>query len=464
MNLGANIMSESTTPVAKNQQLEVTFTDLTQDGSGVAKVDGYTLFIPGGLPGEKATIQVIKTKKGYGYGRLLELTESSDRRAEPPCPYYDQCGGCAIQHISAEGQLAYKREIVRDALERIGGLIDIPVESTLGMDEPWSYRNKIQVPVAVQNGKFAFGFYKKRSHDIVDMEHCMITDPLIDDIVQTARQVAEENSIAPYDEVKNRGVLRHVMARVGKKTGEVMVVFVTRTEELPHRKTLIRELTERYPQIKSIAQNINTKRTNAIFGDTTKTLWGRDVIYDQIGDVTFAISARSFFQVNPTQTEVLYGKALEFAGLTGKETVIDAYCGIGTISLFLAKQAKHVYGVEIVPEAIEDAKKNAELNKITNATFEVGKSEDVIPNWRDQGIEPDVIVVDPPRKGCDASLIDTMIAMQPERIVYVSCNPATLARDLNLLTAGGYEVKKVQPVDMFPQTMHVECCVSLEKK
>ncbi|MCO7124595.1 23S rRNA (uracil(1939)-C(5))-methyltransferase RlmD [Sporolactobacillus shoreicorticis] len=456
-------MSESNIPVAKNEQLEVSFSDLTQDGSAVAKVDGYTLFIPGGLPGEKAIIQVIKTKKGYGYGRLIELTKTSDRRAEPPCPYYDQCGGCAIQHISSEGQLAYKREIVQNALERIGGLTDIYVESTLGMAKPWRYRNKIQVPVAQQNGKFAFGFYKKRSHDIVTMDHCMITEAIIDDIVQTARQIAEEHHVMPYDETKHRGVLRHIMARVGKKTGEVMVVFVTRTEELPHRKTLIRELIERYPHIKSIAQNINTKRTNAIFGDTTKTLWGRDVIYDQIGGVTFAISARSFFQVNPTQTEVLYGKALEYAELTGQETVIDAYCGIGTISLFLAKQAKHVYGVEIVPEAIEDARKNAELNKITNATFKVGKSEDVIPVWRDQGINPDVIVVDPPRKGCDASLIDTMTAMQPQRIVYVSCNPATLARDLKLLTAGGYQVKKVQPVDMFPQTMHVECAVLMTR-
>ncbi|WP_028983581.1 23S rRNA (uracil(1939)-C(5))-methyltransferase RlmD [Sporolactobacillus terrae] len=450
-------------PVQKNQQLEVTFNDLTQDGSAVAKVDGYTLFIPGGLPGEKAKIQVLKTKKGYGYGRLIERIETSDRRAEAPCPYYPQCGGCSIQHISAAGQLAYKREIVQNALERIGGLSAIPVEPTLGMDEPWRYRNKIQVPVAMQNGKFAFGFYKTRSHEIVTMDHCMITDPLIDEIVQSARKIAEEHHMMPYDETKHRGVLRHVMARVGKKTGEVMVAFVTRGEELPHRKTLIKGLTERYPQIKSIAQNINTKRTNAIFGNETKTLWGRDAIYDQIGDVTFAISARSFFQVNPTQTDVLYGKALEYAGLTGKETVIDAYCGIGTISLFLAKQAKHVYGVEIVPEAIEDARKNAELNKITNATFEAGKSEDVIPKWRDQGIEPDVIVVDPPRKGCDASLIDTMIAMQPQRIVYVSCNPATLARDLKSLTAGGFEIKKVQPVDMFSQTMHVETAVLIER-
>ncbi|MCL1632691.1 23S rRNA (uracil(1939)-C(5))-methyltransferase RlmD [Sporolactobacillus sp. CPB3-1] len=456
-------MAESTAPVEKNQQLEVMFTDLTQDGSAVAKVNGYALFIPGGLPGEKAIIQVVKTKKGYGYGRLLEITEPSARRTDPPCPYYPQCGGCAIQHISAEGQLAYKREIVQNDLERIGGLSGIRVEPTLGMDEPWRYRNKIQVPVAVQNGQFAFGFYKKRSHEIINMDHCMITDPLIDEVVQTARRIAEDNQIEPYNEAKHRGVLRHVMARIGRKTGEVMVVFVTRGDELPHRKTLIKGLTERYPQIKSIAQNINSKRTNAIFGDETKTLWGRDVIYDQIGDITFAISARSFFQVNPVQTEVLYGKALEYAGLTGSETVIDAYCGIGTISLFLAKKAKHVYGVEIVPEAIEDARKNAERNKITNATFQVGKSEDVIPAWRDQGIAPDVIVVDPPRKGCDASLISTMIDMHPKRIVYVSCNPATLARDLKMLTAGGYQVKKVQPVDMFPQTLHVETVVLMSR-
>ncbi|TGA98351.1 23S rRNA (uracil(1939)-C(5))-methyltransferase RlmD [Sporolactobacillus shoreae] len=451
-------------PVEKNDQIDVTFSDLTQDGSGVAKVDGYTLFVPGALPGEKGTIQVLKTKKGYGYGRLIQLTKPSEKRVDPPCPIYDQCGGCAIQHLSPEGQLDHKRQIVIDALERIGGFSDVTVYPTLGMDEPWDYRNKIQVPVATQNGTFAFGFYKKRSHEIVNMDHCIITDPTIDDIVQTVRRIAEDNSIAPYDESKNRGTLRHVMARVGKKTGEVMVVLITRTEELPFRKNFIKELTEKHPEIKSIVQNINPKSTNAILGEKTKTLWGRDVIYDQIGGVTFAISAQSFFQVNPEQTEVLYGKALEYAGLTGDETVIDAYCGIGTISLFLAKQAKEVYGVEIVPEAIEDARKNAELNQITNAYFEAGKAEDVIPNWRDQGIEPDVIVVDPPRKGCEASLIETMIAMQPKRIVYVSCNPATLARDLKMLVPGGYEIKKVQPVDMFPQTLHVECCVSLEKK
>ncbi|WP_010632512.1 23S rRNA (uracil(1939)-C(5))-methyltransferase RlmD [Sporolactobacillus vineae] len=443
-------------PVEKNEKVTVSFTDLTQEGSGVAKVDGYTLFVPGALPEETAEVQVVKTKKGYGYGRLTRLIEKSSLRAVPPCPIYDQCGGCSIQHLSAQGQLDYKRRIVTDALERIGGFSGISVGMTIGMADPWKYRNKIQVPVAAQDGRFAFGFFKKRSHEIVNLDSCIITDPLIDKIVQTARHAAEDKGIEPYNEAKNSGVLRHIMARSGRKSGEVMVVFVTRTEDLPHRKALIKELTENYPQIKSIVQNVNKRRTNAILGNKTKTLWGRPVIYDQIGSVTFAISAQSFYQVNPRQTEVLYRKALKFADLTGEETVIDAYCGIGTISLFLAQKAKQVYGVEIVPEAVKDAQANAELNKITNAHFETGKAEEILPKWYDKGIRPDVIVVDPPRKGCEASLLKTMLAMKPQRIVYVSCNPATLARDLKLLVPGGYAIKKVQPVDMFPQTLHVE--------
>lgn len=455
-------MTESI-PVSKNDQIEVSFSDLTQDGSGVAKVDGYTLFVPGALPGEHARIQVVKTKKGYGFGRIIERTKTSSERTVPLCPIFDQCGGCAIQHLASPAQLDFKRHLVENALKHIGGLKHIEVKPTLGMADPWSYRNKIQVPVAVQNGVFSFGFYRKRSHSIVAMGHCLITDPIIDEIAQTVRRFMETARVEPYDETRNRGVLRHVMARIGKKTGEVMVVIITRTKDLPHRKEMIKQLTEQYPQIVSIVQNINAKRTNAIFGETTKTLWGRDMIYDQIGDITFAVSARSFFQVNPLQTEILYGKALEFADLTGKETVIDAYCGIGTISLFLAQKARQVYGVEIVPEAIEDARKNADLNHITNARFETGKAEEIIPKWKEQGVQPDAIVVDPPRKGCDASLISTMIDMQPKRIVYVSCNPATLARDLKMLTAGGYQVKKVQPVDMFPQTLHVECVVLMSR-
>ncbi|CAM3256055.1 23S rRNA (uracil(1939)-C(5))-methyltransferase RlmD [Sporolactobacillus spathodeae] len=452
-------------PVMKNETYDVVFTDLTQEGAAVAKVDGYTLFVPDGLPGEHARIQVVKTNKDYGYAKILERTETSPDRVAPPCPIFDTCGGCTIQHLAPDAQLAFKRDIVRHALTRIGGLDATDTAPTLGMTDPWDYRNKIQVPVALQNGAFAFGFYRKRSHAIVPMEHCPITDPLIDAIVQTARQIAEEKGIQPYDEQRHRGSLRHIMARIGKQTGEVMVVFVTKTDDLPFRKAFIDGLTSRYPQIKSIVHNVNNRRTNAILGKESRTIWGRDAIYDKIGGITFAISAHSFYQVNPSQTEVLYKKALEFAALTGKETVIDAYCGIGTISLFLAKAAKHVYGVEIVPEAIADARQNAERNGITNASFEAGKAEEVIPAWRAQGIAPDVIVVDPPRKGCDAALLDTMRAMQPQRIVYVSCNPATLARDLKTLTADGlYQVKKIQPVDMFPQTTHVETVVLMSRK
>lgn len=450
-------------PVSKNERITVTFTDLTQDGSGVAKVDGYTLFVPGALPGETAKIQVLKANKGYGFGRLIERDRSAGSRIDPPCPYFNRCGGCSLQHLNYRAQLVHKQKIVKDALERIGGLTGVPVHETVGMSDPWRYRNKIQVPVARQHGHFAFGFYRRRSHDIVNIDRCIITEPLIDEIVQTVKTFMEAAGVEPYDEVKNRGTLRHVMARIGRKTGEAMVVIMTRTSELPHRKALIKQLTDKYPQIKSIMQNVNPKRTNAILGAETKTLWGRDVIYDRIGDVTFAISARSFFQINPQQTEMLYAQALELAGLTGEETVIDAYCGIGTISLFLAKKARQVYGVEIVPEAVEDARRNADLNGIANAQFATGKAEEILPRWRKQGIEADVIVVDPPRKGCDPALIDTMIAMQPGRIVYVSCNPATLARDLRRLVAGGFTVKDAQPVDQFPQTSHVECVVLMSR-
>jgi 23S rRNA (uracil1939-C5)-methyltransferase len=317
--------------------------------------------------------------------------------------------------------------------------------------------------VAARDGELIAGFYQKRSHQIIDMDHCLITDETVDEIIQEVKKIAKETGIPPYDETTHQGVLRHIVVRIGRETGEVMVVLVTKTDDLPHRKTFIRGLTEKYPQIKAIAHNINSKRTNVIFGETTKTIWGRDVIYDRIGSVKFAISARSFYQVNPQQTRILYEKALEYAELTGQETVIDAYCGIGTISLFLAQKAGKVYGVEVVPEAIEDAKANAELNGLDNAFFEAGKAEDVIPAWHEKGIKADVIVVDPPRKGCDEALLKTIIAMKPKRVVYVSCNPSTLARDLRILEDGGFQTIEVQPVDMFPQTTHVETVVLMSK-
>lgn len=450
-----------TLPVQKNDYIDVVFEDLTHDGAGVAKVDGYPLFVPNGLPGEKAKIKVIKANKGYGFGRLVETYEVSHYRVKAPCSIYKECGGCQLQHLSYEGQLKAKEKQVRDVLERIGKLENVIVHPVLGMKDPWRYRNKAQVPVGEQEGGLIGGFYQQRSHQIIDMKECIIQQEKNDEVVQTVIEICSRYGVRAYDEGRNKGDIRHVMARYGLVTGEVMVVLVTRTNDLPNKKKIIEEIADRISGIKSIVQNVNSKKTNVIFGDETRVLWGEEVIYDFIGDIKFAISARSFYQVNPEQTKVLYEKALEYADLSGEENVIDAYCGIGTISLFLAQKAKKVFGVEIVPEAIEDAKRNAMLNGISNAEFAVGEAEKVIPKWYEEGNSADVLVVDPPRKGCDEALLNTILQMKPKKVVYVSCNPGTLARDLRILEDGGYKTVEVQPVDMFPQTMHVECVSQL---
>ncbi|WP_088103298.1 23S rRNA (uracil(1939)-C(5))-methyltransferase RlmD [Halalkalibacter urbisdiaboli] len=457
-------MSKYEGPVTKNEVIDVTIEDLTHDGAGVAKVNGYALFIPKALPGEKIKAKVVKVKKGYGFARVLETLAESPDRIEAPCPIYNQCGGCQLQHLSYGGQLRFKQKQVKDVLERIGQLPNVTVHSTIGMEEPWRYRNKAQVPVGEIEGGLVAGFYQERSHRIIDMDECLIQHEKNDHVVTTVKNIARKYGIRGYDEEKHRGTLRHVVARYGKHTGDIMVVLITKGQELPNKKNIIEEIIKEIPNIKSIVQNINPKRTNVIFGEKTMVLWGDEYIYDTIGDIKFAISARSFYQVNPEQTKVLYDKALDYAKLTGGETVIDAYCGIGTISLFLAQQAKQVYGVEIVPEAISDAKRNAKLNGFENVTFAVGEAENVMPWWYAQGVRPDVIVVDPPRKGCDEKLLETILKMQPKRVVYVSCNPATLARDLRVLEDGGYQTQEVQPVDMFPWTTHVECVVLIEKK
>ncbi|TLS36037.1 23S rRNA (uracil(1939)-C(5))-methyltransferase RlmD [Pseudalkalibacillus caeni] len=448
-------------PVKKNDIVEVEFVDLSHEGAGVARVEGYTLFVPYGIPGEKAKVKVLKTKKGFGFGKLLEVLDESEHRITPPCPIYDKCGGCQLQHLTYERQLVYKRKLVQDVLERIGHLKDVTVHPTLGMDDPWRYRNKAQVPIGEREGGLIAGFYQKGSHEIIDMDECLIQEEANDTVVQQVKKIALKYGIRAYDERSHRGTLRHVVAKYGRQTKDVMVVLVTKQKDLPNRKNIIKEISETVPGVKSIVQNINPKRTNVIFGNETRVLWGTPYIYDTIGDVKFAISARSFYQVNPEQTKVLYDKALAYAGLNGEETVIDAYCGIGTISLFLAQMAKKVYGVEIVPEAIEDAKRNAELNEMTNVDFEVGEAEKVIPAWYDKGIKADVMVVDPPRKGCDEALLQTIIDMKPKRVVYVSCNPATLARDLKVLEEGGFMTKEVQPVDMFPHTTHCEAVAKI---
>ncbi|MDR6120498.1 23S rRNA (uracil1939-C5)-methyltransferase [Bacillus sp. SLBN-46] len=453
-----------TVPVNKNDYIDVIFEDITHDGAGVAKVEGYPLFIPNGLPGEKAKIKVIKTGKGYGIGRLIELYEKSPYRVDIPSEEKHKYGGCQLEHISYEGQLKYKENQVRQVLTRIGKLEDVVVHPILGMEEPFHYRNKAQVPVGEKDGKLIAGFFKPRSHEIVDTNESLIQLPEVNEAVQVVKEICTELGIPAYQEESHKGVLRHIMARYGQQTEELMVVIITRTTDLPQKNRLVEEMVARLPKLKSIVHNVNSKRTNVIMGEKTNVLWGNEVIYDYIGDVKFAISALSFYQVNPVQTKVLYEKALEYANLSGEENVIDAYCGIGTISLFLAQKAKKVFGVEVVPEAIEDAKRNAALNEIKNAEFAAGEAEVVIPKWYKEGNTADVLVVDPPRKGCDEALLQTIIEMKPKKVVYVSCNPGTLARDLRILEDGGYKTVEVQPVDMFPMTTHVECCAWLERK
>ncbi|WP_121604643.1 23S rRNA (uracil(1939)-C(5))-methyltransferase RlmD [Virgibacillus sp. Bac332] len=458
-------MAKQTAPVKKNQTITLTFEDLTHEGNGVGKIDGYPLFVPYGLPGEEAEVKVVKVNKNFGFGKLVEVRQASSERVEPPCDVYYKCGGCQLQHMSYAMQLDMKQNQVKNVMRKIAHMEQVPVHPTIGMKDPWRYRNKVQIPVGDKHGELITGFYQKRSHQIIDdMDTCVIQDDSNDRLVEAVRKIADRLGIKAYDEKQNRGVLRHIMVRTGRETNDAMIVIVTRTEKLPYQDKLIKELTETYPHIKSIVHNVNSQRTNVILGKKTKVIWGETYIYDTIGDIRFAISAKSFYQVNPPQTKVLYDKALEYAKLGANDIVVDAYCGIGTISLFLAQQAKKVYGIEVVPEAISDAKMNAKLNGITNTEFVVGEAEKIMPWWKAQGLRPDVIVVDPPRKGCEVEFLQAMIEMEPKRIVYVSCNPSTLARDLKILDEGGYETKEVQPVDMFPQTNHVECVTWLERK
>ncbi|KXG42646.1 23S rRNA (uracil(1939)-C(5))-methyltransferase RlmD [Tepidibacillus decaturensis] len=443
-------------PVKINQTIEMEFTGLGHNGEGVGKYQGYTLFVSGALPGEIAKVKITKTNKNYGFARLLQVIKPSPDRVKPTCSIYEQCGGCQLQHLSYKGQLDQKRKIVQDNLERIGKIEDVTIHPTLGMENPWNYRNKSQVPFAEREGGLVAGFFAKGTHEVIDMKKCVIQQEANDRMVQDVRRIAEELGISAYNEVTHTGILRHVVSRVGANTGELMLILVTSRKDFPKKEQLVEKILEEIPELTSLVQNINEERTNVILGLKSITLWGRNVIYDTIGDIKFAISPRSFYQVNPEQTKVLYDKALEYAELTGEEIVIDAYCGIGTISLFVAQRAKHVYGVEIIPEAIKDAKRNAEINEIENVTFEVGAAEKVIPKWVEQGIKADVVVVDPPRKGCDEALLQTIIELKPKRMVYVSCNPSTLARDLRVLEDGGFKTVEVQPVDMFPQTSHVE--------
>ena len=465
----------------KNEVVKVKIEDIGVGGEGIGKVDGYTLFIKDAIIGDVVEAKVMKAKKNYGYARLMKvLTPSKDRVEEAVCPMARKCGGCQIQEMKYPAQLAFKESKVRGNLERIGEvpgeLLDQIMHPVVGMDgegmQPFRYRNKAQFPIGTdKDGRVTAGFYAGRTHSIIGNTDCVLGVEVNEEILNCILDFMEEFEIPAYDEVKHKGLVRHVLLRYGFKTDEIMVCLVINGKTIPHCHDLVGRLRQ-IPGMTSITLCTNTAKTNVIMGDTIRLLWGQEFITDYIGEIKYQISPLSFYQVNPVQTEKLYGLALDYAGLTGNETVWDLYCGIGTISLFLAKKAKQVYGVEIVPQAIDDAKNNAKINDITNAEFYVGKAEEVLPEYykeyekthNGETAHADVIVVDPPRKGCEESLLQTIVDMQPEKVVYVSCDSATLARDVKFLRANGYELKDVTPVDQFPHTVHVETVVLLSQQ
>ena len=446
----------------KDDLITVTIEDLSSEGLGVGHYDGMAFFIKDTVIGDVAEAKIMKLKKTYGYARLTRLITPSPDRIAARCPVARQCGGCQIQAMSYPAQLRFKEAKVRNNLIRIGKFEHPPMEPIIGMEEPFRYRNKAQFPVGMsKDGRIIAGFYAGRTHAIIECEDCLLGVEENRVILDLVLEYMKEYHISPYEELTGKGLVRHVMIRKGFATGEVMVCLIVNGDSLPHVDALVERL-RTIQGMASITLNINREQTNVIMGREIKLLWGQPYIEDTIGSVRFRISPLSFYQVNPLQTEKLYNKALEYAGLTGEETVWDLYCGIGTISLFLAQRAKQVYGVEIVPAAIEDAKANAALNGMTNAEFFVGKAEEVLPEkYEKEGITADVIVVDPPRKGCEESVLATMIQMAPKRIVYVSCDSATLARDLKYLCHHGYELTRCCPTDMFGNSVHVEtvCCL-----
>lgn len=459
--------------IEKNDVVTVTIEDISANGEGIGKYNGYTLFIKDTVVGDIARVKVIKAKKNYGYGRLVSLVKPSKDRVDARCPIARQCGGCQIQEMSYESQLRFKEKKVSDNLERLGGILPgtYKMAPIIGMEEPWHYRNKAQFPVGRdKDGRIAMGFYAGRTHSIIETKECYLGDSVNEKILSLIRTFMEENNIAPYDEQTNTGIVRHILIRKGFKTGQLMVCVVINADCLKYSEKLVEKLCA-MDGMTSITTCINKDKTNVIMGEEVRLLWGKPYIEDYIGDVCYRISPLSFFQVNPVQTEKLYRTALEYADLTGNETVWDLYCGIGTISLFLARKCKKVYGVEIIPQAIENARDNAKINEIENAEFFVGKAEEILPAFYEReykitGVKPtaDVIVVDPPRKGCDEILLHTIVEMQPKRIVYVSCDSATLARDLKYLEENGYAVRKVQAVDQFGHTVHVETVCLLSKE
>lgn len=450
--------------LSKNKEYVVDIVDIGQGGVGIGKYEGFTVFIEGGLIQDKVKVRINKSKKNYAVGDIVEIIEKSPFRVDRICSDdLKDCGGCQIQELDYNKQLELKTNEVKQVISRIGKLENVEIHETIGMQSPCRYRNKAQFPIQNINGSTAIGFYKKKSHDVIPTDMCVIQHDINDKIIKIIKTYIQAYNVSIYNETTHTGVLRHLVTKVGFTTNEVMVVLVANGTNLPHLNELASVLKENILGFKTLVLNVNKAKTNVILGKENKVIYGNGKINDYIGDLVFEISPLSFFQVNPVQTEVLYNKALEYAELKENDTVFDIYCGIGSISLFLAQKATKVYGIEIVEDAIKDAKINAKLNNLNNVEFYVGKAEEVVPKMYSEGKTANVVVVDPPRKGCDEKVLDTIVSMKPDRVVYVSCNPSTLARDLAYLDERGYKCVEIQPVDMFPHTMHVETVAKLRR-
>lgn len=457
--------NEQAIKIKPQQTFPLTIKRLGINGEGVGYFKKQVVFVPGALPGEEVVVEATKINPKFAEAKIKKIRIASPHRVQPPCPFYEQCGGCQLQHLKYDQQLKEKRDIIIQSLERHTKLkVDqLDIRETIGMENPWGYRNKSSFQVAAKNGKVLAGLYGLNSHQLIDIEHCAVQHSQTNEAVAAVKKILEDLQIPIYNEKTRKGIVRTIVTRVGVQTGELQVVLITTQKDLPKKELIIKEIQKRLPNIKSIVQNINGQKNSLIFGNETMALAGNEFIQETLGDLQFELSARTFFQLNPLQTVKLYDEVKKAAGLTGKEKVVDAYCGVGTIGLWLADQAAEVRGMDVVPESIEDAKKNAKRHGFTNTKYVPGKAEEVLPKWVKKGWKPDVIVVDPPRTGLDNQLLQTILQVKPEKLVYVSCNPSTLAKDIETLRKK-YEVKYMQPVDMFPQTAHVECCSLLVLK
>ncbi|MEH7083158.1 23S rRNA (uracil(1939)-C(5))-methyltransferase RlmD [Neobacillus drentensis] len=444
------------------QTFPLTIKRLGINGEGVGYFKKQVVFVPGALPGEEVVVEATKINPKFAEAKIKKIRIKSPHRAQPLCPVYDQCGGCQLQHLNYDQQLKEKRDIVIQSLERHTKveISKLDIRETIGMEDPWGYRNKSSFQVKAMDGKVLAGLYGLNSHQLINIDECAVQHSQTNEATSAVKRILEELKIPIYNEKSRKGIVRTIVTRVGIQTGELQVVLITTQKELPKVDLIIQEIQKRLPNVKSIVQNINGQKTSLIFGEETLPLAGEEFIQETLGDLQFELSARTFFQLNPVQTVKLYNEVKKAAALTGQEKVVDAYCGVGTIGLWLADQAGEVRGMDVIPESIEDAKKNAKRHGLTNTKYVPGKAEEVLPKWVKKGWKPDVIVVDPPRTGLEGQLIQTILQAEPKKLIYISCNPSTLAKDIQTLSAK-YEVKYIQPVDMFPHTAHVECVSQL---